>query len=1123
MACCRPLCMFALLLDAASALHGTTDLDQGSNQDAADDSADGLTQENELAFTTVSGQRPSYIPMGGEAREADHTVVAAAGGHNVKSMKPVRARSHAETAAHVGGEPLRVRKERPAREADHTVVAAAGGHNVKLMKPLGARSHAETAAHVGGAADQGSVHEVDRNEGRYNDQATGQEKAHAKFVKARVGAANWKSAVKGNSAAKVTVSKPKGERAWSNKKWLAWKKNLKSLGVAAMQKKLKDFVMKIGRAGLRSLVKGLRNPRKAASRKIAVANKLKKLQYAAGSGGKKSSQKKLEAKMVGKQALNMASASKKMNKANSATFVNLINTLNKGGPSGSSSAGTALTQGELGRLLNKKAGSSFAAEDSEDGRTNVDPGADGKGSIRKMIDAPVKLSKRRCKKGLDALGIDTEASSRSAASKVGKSKKTKKIAKGAPKVGAVQTGSFPFDSPPNGSVPTGSAKRGSSVKRDWREADFEPADMFVDTRKFALLQSDTLECVDEATCSVNGTKDFYYNGPRRFLHDDGMTHSYSHVSQLQVDGEESLDEDEAEGQEKTSSSVWPGGEIKYCFGPKVSPATKLAVKKGIKDIQAGNPGCTTWKEVPLAKGKFFKGRKRCAGPVPSTVIEGNMLGCTSYVGAQKFEESKNVSQIINLQPAGCDVVGIIQHELLHLLGMAHEQMRSDRDKYISVQWGNIKKKDQANFAMSKTAETATSYDYASIMHYGLHDFANDQSQFSMKPATKVQPSITVGQRVGPSDLDRVQIYRMYHPEAKKKGRTCQYAARKVVKCTHSPPNWKDPNGNDCKRYLQLDKAGHSCKLNQGKAHCCGCGGGVRELKYTVQKASLKGQVTINGKKRMATSALLDRRKHYDELKNKGQEQKTAHPRKRKCCTSLTAKCASCWKKISEADYCKQHPSYLGCPGDWLHRIEQIQGERRAAKSSNASNQSHWQSSVKDSVSGGKHQTALSQQHHVHTSENRQSQEHVQRSQHQPQQQRWQEQQQQPHHQQQPYHQQQPQQQLHRQPPQQLQPRHEMAEFERDEGNHQQGVSRTQQQRHYDSAKQQHQQQHHSHQRTHHQETRESQQRQRQENSNQQFREVHRSNDAGGEVLGDLPDLPELPELGELEPPVPRGA
>uniref|UniRef100_A0A8C6TPH3 Metalloendopeptidase n=1 Tax=Neogobius melanostomus TaxID=47308 RepID=A0A8C6TPH3_9GOBI len=112
----------------------------------------------------------------------------------------------------------------------------------------------------------------------------------------------------------------------------------------------------------------------------------------------------------------------------------------------------------------------------------------------------------------------------------------------------------------------------------------------------------------------------------------------------------------------------------------------------------------------------------------------NKAGCYSNLGKQGGRQE------LSLQRNGCIYKGIIQHEFLHTLGFKHEQTRSDRDRYVRINWANMDRSMVYNFYRSYTDNLNTPYDYNSIMHYGR----------------------TIGQRQGPSNWDIQRINLLYN-------------------------------------------------------------------------------------------------------------------------------------------------------------------------------------------------------------------------------------------------------------------------------------------------------------------------------------------------------------------------
>lgn len=81
---------------------------------------------------------------------------------------------------------------------------------------------------------------------------------------------------------------------------------------------------------------------------------------------------------------------------------------------------------------------------------------------------------------------------------------------------------------------------------------------------------------------------------------------------------------------------------------------------------------------------------------------------------------------VNFSPYCLTLRGAIQHELLHVLGLLHEQSRPDRDEYVRIVWANIEPQFVQNFGKTSWEAVETfglPYDFDSLMHYPGNAFA----------------------------------------------------------------------------------------------------------------------------------------------------------------------------------------------------------------------------------------------------------------------------------------------------------------------------------------------------------------------------------------------------------------
>lgn len=148
---------------------------------------------------------------------------------------------------------------------------------------------------------------------------------------------------------------------------------------------------------------------------------------------------------------------------------------------------------------------------------------------------------------------------------------------------------------------------------------------------------------------------------------------------------------------------WPGGIIPYVVDPSFTERNQLFA--AMKEWESGTnirfverQGHTTYLRVmPHADA------------------------CNSKVGRIGGEQRINCAPLPSKQRAYI-------HEIGHAVGLVHEHQRQDRDRYVAVDFSNVKPGKVGNFRIRENTVAGCEYDYASVMHYGPKSHAVDSSK-----------------------------------------------------------------------------------------------------------------------------------------------------------------------------------------------------------------------------------------------------------------------------------------------------------------------------------------------------------------------------------------------------------
>ncbi|MCB9683410.1 MAG: hypothetical protein H6735_00050 [Alphaproteobacteria bacterium] len=193
--------------------------------------------------------------------------------------------------------------------------------------------------------------------------------------------------------------------------------------------------------------------------------------------------------------------------------------------------------------------------------------------------------------------------------------------------------------------------------------------------------------------------------------------------------------------------------IRYTFDNDTPNDVKTAVREAMSKLvsesgaQISFQQCTGLCLAPRIK--FDYDGQGCASPVGKQLL-GNKIHLDTWCDGINSNSTARAREI-----------GSIAHEIMHSLGVEHEQTRCDRNSHVTINAGNIDSCAAHNITdiHCSNHDDFGSYDFASIMHYSS-TACSSTGQITIDSGSSTNNAL-MGSRLALSTTDRAALRAMY--------------------------------------------------------------------------------------------------------------------------------------------------------------------------------------------------------------------------------------------------------------------------------------------------------------------------------------------------------------------------